>query len=109
MTKRDIFPDHPGTLLKEEFLEPMGIRPGALAAALHVSRDRITEIVKGERDITPDTALRLGAFFGMSPDFWLNLQRHYDLVIAEKEFSVKMLRQIKVSSKALMHMDAQRA
>ncbi|WP_374949577.1 HigA family addiction module antitoxin [Mucilaginibacter sp.] len=99
MTKRDIYPDHPGIILKEEFLEPMGIRPGTLSRALQVSRDRIAELVKGKRDVTPDTALRLGAFFDMSPEFWLNLQYHYDLVITEKDFSTKILNSIKMSRK----------
>ncbi len=106
MTKRDIYPDHPGILLKEEFLDPMDIKPGTLAVALQVPRDRITEIVKGNRDITPDTALRLSAYFGTSADFWLNLKRHYDLVMAEKEFNSKIFREIKISSKSLIHHSA---
>lgn len=103
MAKRDVFPDHPGIILKEEFLDQMNIKPGTLAAALDVSRDRISEIVKGKREISPDTALRLAAFFDMSPDFWLNLQSHYDLVMAEKKFSIKVVRAIKVRSKSIMH------
>ena len=109
MTKRDVFPVHPGILLKEEFLEPMSIKPGTLAVALQVTRDRITEIVKGKRDITPDTALRLSAFFGTSADFWINLQRHYDLVMAEKEFNSKIFREIRIISKSLIHHSITRA
>lgn len=95
MAKRDILPTHPGILLKEEFLDPAGIRPGTLARALGVSRDRISEISKGERDITPDTALRLSAFFGTTADFWLNLQSHYDLVMAEEAIDKTLLAEIR--------------
>lgn len=102
MAKRNIYPDHPGIILKEEFLEPLDIRPGTLASALQVSRDRIAELVKGMRDITPDTALRLAVFFDMSPEFWLNLQYHFDLVKAEKNFSAKTLKAIRISRKSLM-------
>ena len=101
MAKRDIFPTHPGILLKEEFLDPAGIRPGTLARALGVSRDRISELSKGERDITPDTALRLSAFFGTTADFWLNLQSHYDLVMAEAAFDKDVLMKIRHSAEAL--------
>lgn len=103
MAKRKFFPDHPGLILKEEFLDHMDIKPGTLARALHVSRDRITELVKGMRDITPDTALRLAAFFSMSPEFWLNLQRNYDLVLAEENVDASVLRDIKMSSKSLIN------
>jgi len=101
MARRDILPTHPGVLLKEEFLDPAGIRPGTLARALDVSRDRISELAKGERDITPDTALRLSAFFGTTPDFWLNLQSHYDLVMAEEGFDRELLSRIRHSREAL--------
>lgn len=102
MAKRDIYPDHPGIILREEFLYPMNIKPGTLAKALEVSRDRISEIVKGKRDITPDTAVRLGALFGMSPEFWLNLQHHYDLVMTEKKFNPKILKAIQTRRKAIL-------
>ncbi len=102
MAKRDVFPDHPGIILKEEFLDQLNIKPGTLAAAIGVSRDRISEIVKGKREITPDTALRLAAFFDMSPDFWMNLQNHYDLVMAERKFSVKVVRAIKLRSRSII-------
>ncbi len=95
MAKRDILPTHPGLLLKEEFLDAMGIRPGTLARALGVSRDRISELTKGQRDITPDTALRLAAFFGTTPDFWLNLQSHHDLVMAEEKLDRDLLAEIR--------------
>jgi addiction module HigA family antidote len=75
-------PIHPGTILKEEFLQPLGISAYALAKAISVPRNRITEILHGERSITADTALRLGRFFGMSAEFWLGLQLDYELEVA---------------------------
>ncbi|MGH6896078.1 MAG: HigA family addiction module antitoxin [Geminicoccaceae bacterium] len=74
-----ISPIHPGVILGEEFLEPLGLSADALAKAISVPRNRITGIVRGERAITADTALRLGRFFGMSPEFWLGLQMDHDL------------------------------
>ena len=67
-------PTHPGEMLLEEFLIPMGITQRQLADAIHVPYQRINELVNGRRGITPSTALRLAKFFGMSPDFWMNLQ-----------------------------------
>ena len=77
-------PVHPGEILVEEFLNPMGITQHRLAISIGVPPRRINEIVPGKRRITADTALRLGRFFGVSPQFWINLQSHYDLEI-EKE------------------------
>ena len=76
-------PIHPGKILMEEFLEPMGISQYRLAKDISVPPRRINEIVHGKRSITADTALRLGRFFGMSPQFWLNLQTRYDLEVTE--------------------------
>jgi len=76
-------PIHPGKVLMEEFLEPMGISQYRLAKDISVPPRRINEIVHGNRSITADTALRLGRFFGMSPQFWLNLQTRYDLEVTE--------------------------
>lgn len=77
-----IFPPiHPGEILVEEFLTPMAITQYRLAKSLSVPPRRINEIVHGKRAITADTALRLGRFFGMSAQFWLNLQSHYDLEV----------------------------
>ena len=72
----------PGVILAEEFLEPLGVSAYALAKAIGVPRNRITGIIRGERAITADTALRLARFFAMSPEFWLGLQMDYDLEIA---------------------------
>lgn len=75
-------PIHPGEILREEFLEPLGISAYALARAISVPRNRVTAILHGERAMTADTALRLARFFGTSPDFWLGLQMDYDLETA---------------------------
>ena len=72
-------PIHPGVILEEEFLEPLGLSAYALARAIAVPRNRITGILRGERSITADTALRLARFFDISPEFWLGLQMDYDL------------------------------
>ena len=75
---------HPGEVLGEEFLEPLGLSANALALALRVPATRIGSIIKGERAVTADTALRLARFFGTSAEFWLNLQARYDLRIAKR-------------------------
>ena len=72
-------PTHPGEMLLEEFLTPMGVTQRELAEALHVPYQRINEIINGRRGVTPSTALRLARFFGMSADFWMNLQLRWDL------------------------------
>ncbi|MGA9109987.1 MAG: HigA family addiction module antitoxin [Smithella sp.] len=76
-------PTHPGEMLLEEFLNPMGITQRQLANAIHVSYQRINEIVNKHRGITPSTALRLSKFFDVSPDFWLNMQLRWDLHLAQ--------------------------
>ncbi len=78
---------HPGEMLREEFLAPMGITQQALANAIRVPFQRVNEIVGGKRGLTPSTALRLAKFFDMSPGFWLNLQMVYDLQQAETKES----------------------
>jgi addiction module HigA family antidote len=72
-------PTHPGEMLLEEFLIPMGISQRKLADSIHVPLQRVNEIINGKRDITPATAPRLAAFFGNTPDFWMNLQQRWDL------------------------------
>jgi len=74
----------PGEILSEEFMKPMGLSINQLARDLDVPPGRISEIVNGKRAITADTALRLGKYFGMSPETWLNLQTDYDLRIARR-------------------------
>ena len=79
-------PTHPGEMLLEEFLKPMGITQKELSKAIRVPSRRINEIISGNRGITPSTALRLAKFFGMSEDFWLNLQLRWDIYrIRQKE------------------------
>ena len=73
---------HPGEVLNEEFLKPLGISVNALAIALRIPATRIGAIVKGERAVTADTALRLARFYGTSPEFWMNLQAMHDLTKA---------------------------
>jgi addiction module HigA family antidote len=83
MNTKKLSPIHPGEILREEFLGPMGISQYRLAKDISVPPRRINEIVHGKRSITADTALRLGRFFGMSAQFWLNLQTRYDLEVTE--------------------------
>lgn len=78
-------PTHPGEMLREEFLKPMGLSQQALADAIHVSYQRINEIVNGRRGVTPSTALRLAKFFGTSAGFWMNAQLCWDLYHAQQE------------------------
>lgn len=81
---------HPGEILAEDFLIPLGISQYRLAKDISVSPRRINEIVHGARAITADTALRLASFFGTSAQFWMNLQSHYDLVMSEKALGKKL-------------------
>jgi len=85
MELKKLPPIHPGKILREEFLEPMGISQYRLAKDISVPPRRINEIVHGKRSITADTALRLGRFFAMAPQFWLNLQTRYDLEVTEDQ------------------------
>src|SRR5512136_2947285 len=78
-------PTHPGEMLLEEFLIPLGITQQQLADAIQVPYQRVNEIVNGRRGITPSTALRLARFFGMSADFWMNVQLRWDLYFAQRE------------------------
>ncbi|MBD3647779.1 MAG: HigA family addiction module antidote protein [Pseudomonadales bacterium] len=88
--KRDVALVHPGEILQAEFLEPMGITQYRLAKDTHVPPRRINEIVKGLRGITPDTALRLGRYFGTTAEFWMNLQTHYDLECRREELGSEL-------------------
>jgi addiction module HigA family antidote len=80
-------PTHPGEMLLEEFLTPMGLTQRELAGAIRVPYQRVNEIVNGRRGITPSTALRLAKFFDMSADFWMNLQLRWDLYYAQQDES----------------------
>ena len=83
-TKRRLAPVHPGEILLEEFLLPLDLSAYALAKSLHVPRTRIERLVREETPVTPDTALRLARYFGMTAEFWLGIQAHYDLEIAQQ-------------------------
>ena len=88
-------PIHPGEILLEEFLKPLDMSMNQLAIALRVPASRINAIVEGERSISADTALRLGHYFGMSPEFWINLQATYDLRVARRELEEQIQRDIR--------------
>lgn len=85
---------HPGEMLREEFLVPLGITQNALALKIRVPTTRIGEIIHGKRAITPDTALRVARFFGNSPEFWLNLQQMHDLSKARLELGKTIERDV---------------
>ena len=89
---------HPGEILIEEFLKPMGISQYRLAKDISVPPRRINEIVHGKRSISADTALRLGRFFGISPQFWLNLQTHFDLELTEDLLAERLEKEVQVFS-----------
>ena len=86
---------HPGEVLNQEFLEPLGMSVNALAIALRVPATRIGAIVKGERSVTADTALRLARFYGTSPEFWMNLQAMHDLTKARVESGEAIARDVR--------------
>jgi addiction module HigA family antidote len=88
-------PIHPGEILQEDFLKPMGISLNQAARDLDVPPNRIHGIVHGTRSITAETALRLGTYFGMSPQTWLNLQAEYDLRVAQRTTGEAILRRVR--------------
>jgi antitoxin HigA-1 len=87
---------HPGEILLEDFMKPMGISARQLAADIDVPPSRISELVNGIRPITPDTALRLGLFFNMEARFWLNLQTEFDMRMTERQYREDMVARIRV-------------
>jgi len=90
----------PGEILEEEFLKPMGLTQYRVAKDIGVPPRRINEIVSGRRAVTADTALRLGRYFGMSPEFWLNLQSHYDLEQEQERLAGRLDKEVKVLAAA---------
>lgn len=100
MKTRKMAPVHPGEILLEEFLNPMAISQYKLAKDISVGPRRINEIVHGLRAISADTALRLGRYFCMSPQFWLNLQSHYDLAMAEDRIGDRLAEEVHVRAVA---------
>lgn len=100
MADQKLAPVSPYEILLEEFLIPMGLSQNRLALDIRVPARRINEIVHGKRRITPDTALRLGRYFDISPQFWLGLQMDYDLDLAEDELADRIMREVRVYSAA---------
>ena len=96
MTKKRLTPIHPGEILIEEFLKPMEISQYRLAKDINVPARRINEIVQGKRAITPDTALRLSRFFGLSERFWINLQARYNLEIEKDRLLDRLDEEVQV-------------
>lgn len=100
MTSTKMSPIHPGEILKEEFLDEMGISQYRLAKDINVPPRRINEIVQGKRAITADTALRLGRYFGISAQFWINLQARYDLEVETDRLGKRLESEVKVYAQA---------
>src|ERR1700722_13808794 len=98
--KKEFAPVTSGEMLKEEFLAEYGLSQNQLAKAIGISPNRIAGIVHNRRRITADTALRLGLYFGNSPEFWLNLQTHYDLKMARKNLKPEAVRRMKAGRAA---------
>lgn len=95
ITGKRLAPVHPGEVLRDEFLEPLGLSVYELAKDIHVPRSRANDIVRGERSITTDTALRLSRYFGTTPEFWINLQARHDLDVADRGLRKKIDKEIK--------------
>lgn len=100
MGRKKLTPIHPGEILLEEFLKPLGISQYRIARDLSVPPRRINEIVQGKRGITADTALRLGRYFGNSARFWLNLQARYDLEVENDRLGRRLLKEVAVLPRA---------
>jgi len=100
MSRRKLSPIHPGEILQEEFLGPLGISQYRVAKETSVSPRRINEIVRGTRAITADTALRLSRYFGTSERFWLNLQMRYDLELEKDRLGDRLRREVTVWDRA---------
>ena len=91
---------HPGEILREEYLAPLGMSAHALAMALHVPAPRINDIVRERRTLTPDTALRLSRYFDTTAQFWLNLQSTFDLKQAEREIGCRITEEVRPMQRA---------
>jgi antitoxin HigA-1 len=100
MPRKKLAPVHPGEILIEEFLKPLGLSQYRLATDISVSPRRVNEIVHGKRAITADTALRLARYFGNSERFWLNLQARYDLEIEKDRLGSRLKREVAVLARA---------
>ncbi len=100
MSEQILPPIHPGEILLEEFLQPLGISQYRLAKDIGVPPRRINEIVQGKRSISPDTALRLSRYFGLSERFWINLQTRYDLEMEKDRLQDRLEREVRVYAMA---------
>jgi antitoxin HigA-1 len=100
MATNKMRPIHPGEILREEYLSPLGMSANALAMALHVPAPRINDIVRERRAVTPDTALRLARYFDSTAQFWLNLQSSFDLKQAEIETGKKIAQEVRPMAQA---------
>ena len=98
MAAKQLEPIHPGEILREEFMKPMGVSINALAREIAVPPNRVSDIVNGKRSITADTALRLGKYFGVSPGLWLGLQVDYDLRVARRTTWLKAESRVRAHS-----------
>ncbi len=94
MPKELLNPIHPGEILREEFMVPLGLSSNALAGRLGITAARVNEIAKERRGITADTALRLGCFFKTTPEFWLNLQKRFELETAKRSSGARIEREV---------------
>lgn len=93
--KRDLPPVHPGEILRADFLEPLGLNANSLSKAIKVPRARLNDIIRGKRGVSADTAMRLARYFGVSAQFWMNLQSHYELEMAELALGDRLGREIR--------------
>lgn len=100
MTKQKMAPIHPGEVLQEEFLKPLGISQHRLALDIGVDPRRINEITLGKRSVTANTALRLARYFNTTPEFWIGLQSQYDLDVEMDELGNRLEREVKVYAEA---------
>lgn len=101
MTEERLPPIHPGEVLLEDFMKPLGLSQYRVAQDIGVPALRISQIVHGKRAITADTAMRLSRYFGTSPDVWLRLQARYDLEVAEREHGERIDREVKTLARAV--------
>ena len=94
--KKKLSPITPGDILLEEFLKPMEITQSQLAKDINVPANRVSQLIHCKREITADTALRLGRYFGIEPEFWLNLQSRYNMKIAQRKIGRKIAQEVKI-------------
>jgi addiction module HigA family antidote len=109
MPKKLLPPIHPGEILREEFMKPLGLSANALAQRLGVTTARVNEIANERRGITADTALRLGRCFSTTPEFWMNLQQRYELEVARREVGVAVEREVAALALAVKDVHAGQA